>query len=125
MVAPDANGERAGHVMSRAIQPADLTPGDLDHINAHATGTQVGDLAESKAIHNALGSILTVLALRDQTVAPTSTWTRWLANPARRVPTTRTTSRSTTRSDSADTTWRSPSAGTDPGPRGRDQGLHL
>jgi beta-ketoacyl ACP synthase len=95
MVAPDPNGERAGHAMSRAIQMAGLTPGDVDHINAHATGTQVGDLAESKAINRALGSnipavyapkaalghsvgavgavesILTVLALRDQIVPPT------------------------------------------------------
>ncbi|MGE2816218.1 3-oxoacyl-ACP synthase KasB [Mycobacterium heidelbergense] len=95
MVAPDPNGERAGHAMTRAIQLAGLTPGDIDHVNAHATGTQVGDLAESKAINNALGSnkpavyapksalghsvgavgavesILTVLALRDQLVPPT------------------------------------------------------
>ncbi len=95
MVAPDPNGERAGHAISRAIQLAGLTPGDIDHINAHATGTSVGDLAESKAINNALGShkpavyapkaalghsvgavgavesILTVLALRDQVVPPT------------------------------------------------------
>jgi beta-ketoacyl ACP synthase len=95
MVAPDPNGERAGHAMSRAIQLAGLTPTDIDHVNAHATGTSVGDLAESKAINNALGghkpavyapksalghsvgavgaveSILTVLALRDQVVPPT------------------------------------------------------
>ncbi|MDD4867990.1 MAG: 3-oxoacyl-ACP synthase KasB [Mycobacterium sp.] len=95
MVAPDPNGERAGHAMSRAIQLAGLTPGDIDHVNAHATGTQAGDLAESKAINKALGSnkpavyapksalghsvgavgavesILTVLALRDQIVPPT------------------------------------------------------
>jgi meromycolic acid 3-oxoacyl-[acyl-carrier protein] synthase II len=95
MVAPDPNGERAGHAMSRAIQLAGLTPGDIGHVNAHATGTQVGDLAEGKAINNALGSnkpavyapksalghsvgavgavesILTVLALRDQVVPPT------------------------------------------------------
>jgi beta-ketoacyl ACP synthase len=95
MVAPDPNGERAGHAITRAIQLADLTPGDIDHINAHATGTQVGDLAEGRAINNALGSnkpavyapksalghsvgavgavesILTVLALRDQVVPPT------------------------------------------------------
>ncbi|ETB40281.1 3-oxoacyl-[acyl-carrier-protein] synthase 2 [Mycobacterium avium subsp. paratuberculosis] len=83
--------------MSRAIQLAGLTPGDIDHVNAHATGTSVGDVAESKAINNALGphggnaavyapkaalghsvgavgaveSILTVLALRDQVVPPT------------------------------------------------------
>jgi meromycolic acid 3-oxoacyl-[acyl-carrier protein] synthase II len=95
MVAPDPNGERAGHAMSRAIQLAGLSPGDIDHVNAHATGTQVGDLAEGKAINNALGgnkpavyapksalghsvgavggveSILTVLALRDQVIPPT------------------------------------------------------
>ena len=95
MVAPDPNGERAGHAMSRAIQLAGLTPSDIGHVNAHATGTQVGDLAEGKAINNALGghkpavyapksalghsvgavgaveSILTVLALRDQVVPPT------------------------------------------------------
>jgi beta-ketoacyl ACP synthase len=95
MVAPDPDGERAGHAISRAIQLAGLTPSDVDHVNAHATGTQVGDVAEGKAINNALGtnkpavyapksalghsvgavgaveSILTVLALRDQVVPPT------------------------------------------------------
>ena len=97
MVAPDPNGERAGHAMTRAIQLAGLTPADIDHVNAHATGTSVGDLAEGKAINNALGphggnaavyapksalghsvgavgaveSILTVMALRDQVVPPT------------------------------------------------------
>ncbi|WP_374021293.1 3-oxoacyl-ACP synthase KasB [Mycobacterium sp. HNNTM2301] len=95
MVAPDPSGSRAGHAMTRAIQLAGLTPDDIDHVNAHATGTQIGDLAEGKAINNALGSnkpavyapksalghsvgavgavesILTVLALRDQVVPPT------------------------------------------------------
>jgi beta-ketoacyl ACP synthase len=95
MVAPDPNGERAGHAMTRAIQLAGLAPSDIDHVNAHATGTQVGDLAEGKAINNALGShkpavyapksalghsvgavgavesILTVLALRDRLIPPT------------------------------------------------------
>jgi beta-ketoacyl ACP synthase len=97
MVAPDPNGERAGHAITRAIQLAGLTSADIDHVNAHATGTSVGDLAEGKAINRALGahggnaavyapksalghsvgavgaveSILTVLALRDQIVPPT------------------------------------------------------
>jgi beta-ketoacyl ACP synthase len=95
MVAPHPDGGRAGHAMSRAIQLAGLTPDDIDHVNAHATGTSVGDLAESKAINNALRgnkpavyapkaalghsvgavgaveSILTVLALRDQVIPPT------------------------------------------------------
>ncbi|HZC90921.1 MAG TPA: 3-oxoacyl-ACP synthase KasB [Mycobacterium sp.] len=97
IVAPDPNGERAGYAMTRAVQLAGLTPGDIDHVNAHATGTSVGDVAEGKAINNALGphggnaavyapksalghsvgavgaveSILTVLALRDQLVPAT------------------------------------------------------
>jgi beta-ketoacyl ACP synthase len=95
MVAPDPNGVRAGHAITRAIQLAGITPAEIDHVNAHATGTQVGDVAEARAINNALGSnkpavcapkgalghsvgavgavesILTVLALRDQVVAPT------------------------------------------------------
>jgi beta-ketoacyl ACP synthase len=55
MVAPDPNGERAGHAMTRAIQLAGLTPADIDHVNAHATGTRHGDLAEAHAIRRALG----------------------------------------------------------------------
>jgi len=95
IVAPHPDVERAGYAMTRAIQLAGLTPDDVDHVNAHATGTQVGDVAEGKAINNAMGghrpavyapksalghsvgavgaaeSILTVLALRDGVVPPT------------------------------------------------------
>ena len=95
MVAPDPNGEQAGHAMTRAIELAGLKPEDIDHVNAHATGTSVGDVAEGVAINNALGghkpavyapksalghsvgavgaveSILTVLALRDGIIPPT------------------------------------------------------
>ena len=95
IVAPDPNGEQAGQAITRAVQLAGLQPGDIDHINAHATGTSVGDVAEGKAINNAMGghrpavyapksalghsvgavgaveSILTVLALRDGVIPPT------------------------------------------------------
>ncbi|MDA3658714.1 KasA/KasB family beta-ketoacyl-ACP synthase [Mycobacterium xenopi] len=95
VVAPDPRGEQAGYAITRAIELAGLTATDIDHVNAHATGTVVGDLAESKAINNALGShrpavyapkaalgqsigavgaveaILTVLALRDGIIPPT------------------------------------------------------
>lgn len=95
IVAPDPNGEQAGYAMTRAIELAGLKPTDIDHVNAHATGTNVGDVAESKAINNAMGghkpavyapkgalghsvgavgaveSILTVLALRDGIIPPT------------------------------------------------------
>src|SRR5918911_4938013 len=39
MVAPDPDGVRAGHAMTRAIQLAGITPHEIDHVNAHATGT--------------------------------------------------------------------------------------
>jgi beta-ketoacyl ACP synthase len=95
VVAPDPDGERAGYAMTRAIELAGLTAADIDHVNAHATGTTIGDLAEGKAINNAMGShrpavyapkaalghsvgavgavesILTVLALRDGIIPPT------------------------------------------------------
>jgi beta-ketoacyl ACP synthase len=95
MVAPDPDGERAGYAITRAVELAGLKPTDIDHINAHATGTSVGDVAEGKAINNAMGghrpavyapkaalghsvgavgaleSILTVLALRDGVIPPT------------------------------------------------------
>ncbi|MDF3340986.1 3-oxoacyl-ACP synthase KasB [Mycolicibacterium septicum] len=95
IVAPDPNGEQAGHAMTRAIELAGLQPTDIDHINAHATGTSVGDVAEGKAINNAMRghtpavyapksalghsvgavgaveSILTVMALRDGVIPPT------------------------------------------------------
>lgn len=95
MVAPDPSGERAGHAISRAVELAGLQPSDIDHINAHATGTSVGDVAEGKAINNAMGShrpavyapksalghsvgavgavesILTLMALRDGVIPPT------------------------------------------------------
>ena len=41
---------------TRAIETAGLTKSDIKHVNAHATGTSVGDVAEGKAINNALGS---------------------------------------------------------------------
>jgi beta-ketoacyl ACP synthase len=95
VVAPDPNGERAGHAITRAVELAGLAPADIDHVNAHAAGTVAGDLAEATAINNALGahrpavyapkaalgysigavgaveSILTVLALRDGVIPPT------------------------------------------------------
>ena len=36
--------------MSRAMQDADITPDDVDYINAHATSTPQGDMYEAKAL---------------------------------------------------------------------------
>jgi beta-ketoacyl ACP synthase len=94
MVAPAADGVRAGRAMARSLELAGLSPKDIDHINAHATATPIGDTAEANAIRvagceqaavyapkgalghsigsvGALESILTVLALRDGVIPPT------------------------------------------------------
>ncbi|MBV9089166.1 MAG: beta-ketoacyl-ACP synthase [Mycobacteriaceae bacterium] len=92
---PDPTGERAGDAITRAIQVAGVTAADIGHINAHATGTAIGDMAEGNAISRAMGSarpavyapksalghsigaagaveaVLTVQALRDGIVPPT------------------------------------------------------
>jgi beta-ketoacyl ACP synthase len=94
MVAPAADGLRAGHAMKRAMETAGLSPKDISHVNAHATATPIGDTAEANAIRvagvehaavyapksalghsigavGALESALTVLALRDGVIPPT------------------------------------------------------
>jgi len=55
-IEPNPSGEDAGTAIARAIDLAGLTPADIDHINAHATGTKLGDLAEAKAIAHAFGN---------------------------------------------------------------------
>jgi beta-ketoacyl ACP synthase len=94
MVAPAPDGLRAGHAMKRAMETAGLSPSDINHVNAHATATPIGDTAEANALRvagvqhaavyapkgalghsigavGALESILTVLALRDGVIPPT------------------------------------------------------
>jgi 3-oxoacyl-[acyl-carrier-protein] synthase II len=84
--------------MRMAIESAGAVPSDVVHINAHATSTPVGDVAEAEAIRKALGdavdglcvsatksmtghllgaagaveTIATILALRDR-LAPATT----------------------------------------------------
>jgi 3-oxoacyl-[acyl-carrier-protein] synthase II len=41
--------------MTRALREADLQPGDIVHVNAHATSTPQGDLTELSSIRQALG----------------------------------------------------------------------
>jgi len=94
---PDPAGLGATRAMKRALEDARLDPADVVHINAHATSTPQGDVAEAMAIREALGgaadravvtstksmtghllgaagaleSVATVLALRDRVVPPT------------------------------------------------------
>src|SRR5262249_13186097 len=50
MTAPPEDGEGAARAMKLALEHAKLSPNDVDHINAHATSTGLGDIAETKAI---------------------------------------------------------------------------
>ncbi len=95
---PDPSGLGATRAMKMALREADLEASDIVHINAHATSTPQGDVAEAMAIRNALGesaaesvvvsstksmtghllgaagaleSVATILALRDRMVPPT------------------------------------------------------
>ncbi|HSV41145.1 MAG TPA: beta-ketoacyl-ACP synthase II [Nocardioidaceae bacterium] len=52
---PDPSGAGATRAMKKAIADAGLQPTDVVHINAHATSTPQGDLAEAAAIRLALG----------------------------------------------------------------------
>ncbi len=94
---PDPSGLGATRAMKMALREAGMEPSDVHHINAHATSTPQGDVAEAGAIRNALGdaasgivltstksmtghllgaagaleSIATILALRHRVVPPT------------------------------------------------------
>ena len=52
---PDPSGAGAITAMRNALDDGDLEPADVRHLNAHATSTPVGDIAEALAIRFALG----------------------------------------------------------------------
>jgi 3-oxoacyl-[acyl-carrier-protein] synthase II len=98
---PDPEGRGAALAITQALTDAGLTPADICHVNAHATSTPQGDIAEAVAIRSALGSatdnavvtgtksmtghllggagavesIFTLLAMRDRLVPPTANLT--------------------------------------------------
>jgi len=52
---PDPVGAGATRAMQQALTDAGLEPSDIRHVNAHATSTPQGDVAESQAIRRVLG----------------------------------------------------------------------
>lgn len=56
MTAPRPSGEDAARAIRMALRDGRAETGEIDYVNAHATGTPLGDEAESSAIRLALGS---------------------------------------------------------------------
>ena len=55
LVQPDPTGAGASRAMTAALVDAGATPADVVHVNAHATSTPQGDIAEALAIRTTLG----------------------------------------------------------------------
>jgi 3-oxoacyl-[acyl-carrier-protein] synthase II len=94
---PDPAGRGGARAIVRALEESEIQPSDVVHINAHATSTPQGDIAEGLMIHATLGAqadhvvvtstksmtghllggagaleaIATVLAVRDRVSPPT------------------------------------------------------
>jgi 3-oxoacyl-[acyl-carrier-protein] synthase II len=94
---PDPAGRGGSRAILGALAEAEIEPGDIAHVNAHATSTPLGDIAEGLMLHATLGkhvsgvvvtstksmtghllggagaleSIATVLALHHRVVPPT------------------------------------------------------
>jgi 3-oxoacyl-[acyl-carrier-protein] synthase II len=97
ITANDPEGRGASRAIALALAQAGATPDEVDHINAHATSTPIGDIAEYAALKAAFGArihsipvsatkgatghllggtgaleaIFTILAIRDRTAPPT------------------------------------------------------
>jgi 3-oxoacyl-[acyl-carrier-protein] synthase II len=63
VAAPDPSGDGAARAMTLAIRDAGCTPADVTHVNAHATSTPLGDVAEVLAIRTSLGPAVDAVAV--------------------------------------------------------------
>jgi 3-oxoacyl-[acyl-carrier-protein] synthase II len=60
---PDAEGRGAVRAMEYSLKDARLSPEDVDYINAHGTSTELGDLAETKAMKCVFGNYASKLQI--------------------------------------------------------------
>ena len=56
IVAPEPQGQQASLAIDDALRRAGVAPSDLCAVQAHATGTSLGDLAEARALRRSLGT---------------------------------------------------------------------
>ena len=56
MVQPRADGTEAARAATIALDDAGVAPDEIDYVNAHASSTPIGDIAEARAIALALGA---------------------------------------------------------------------
>jgi 3-oxoacyl-[acyl-carrier-protein] synthase II len=63
ITAPDPEGSAAARAMKMALEQAGASPDDVAHVNAHATSTPVGDIAEYRAMERIFGSHVTDIAV--------------------------------------------------------------
>jgi 3-oxoacyl-[acyl-carrier-protein] synthase II len=97
ITAPAPDGDGAFRAMSMALKRAEISPSEIDYVNAHGTSTPVGDEIELRAVERLLGNsaakttmsstkssighllgasgaveaIFSILAIRDQVAPPT------------------------------------------------------
>jgi 3-oxoacyl-[acyl-carrier-protein] synthase II len=80
MVMPSPDPEPAIHAVRRALADAAVAPADVEYINAHATSTPVGDVAEARVLAAVLGD-----AVRHVPVSSTKSMTGHLLTAAAAV----------------------------------------
>ena len=67
IVQPHPEGEGAARAIQRALADAGITAADIKHVNAHATSTPVGDMAEVKALRRVLGTDFALTSTKSMT----------------------------------------------------------
>ncbi|MEV2214768.1 beta-ketoacyl-ACP synthase II [Streptomyces sp. NPDC050997] len=55
IVQPEPNGRGISHALRNLLERTDLDPAEIVHVNAHATSTPAGDVAELKALRKVFG----------------------------------------------------------------------